>query len=723
MARVPLVEGPQVRTQALPGVRQQIATPQDAFGGVQAERLQQLGDMGQKLALHYRDEADQSRIDDALNQLRERELDYTYGEQDGYTRLKGVDALQRPSKKALSDEYTERYGLSIDEIEQSLGNDRQRALFRQRASERMTQFRGNLMNYEAQENQSYQLSVAEGTINTATREIAAFYNDPGKINEGVASIRAAAFKDGRLRGLAAEQVEARANKLVSGAHLAAIDQALATNNPLYAEQYLRTYKDQMDPGDLLKARAQVDEVASVYIGNAKASQVLAQFTRADEPSDMDRFMNLTGEVDIARLTDVTVQAESGGRRYGDDGQLLESPAGAKGEMQVMDATNRDPGFGVRPAQDDSPEERARVGRDYLQALVKRYDGNLAYTWAAYNAGPGRFEAAMKAAAEEGNPSAWLDKMPAETQTYVVKNLKAYQEGAGRPPVPNIAELHAQLANDPDLRSRPAALKKAQEQLDRQHALYLKGKTEVQSNAYAEAMRHIENGGRYDDIPKQIRDKINPNKWASLRKYEETVLGGGKQVSDLAVYQLLSGDPDRVRGMSDSEFYALRGDLSESDFKKFADMRGKPGATDKANPGALDLPMVNNVVDGRLRAMGLDPKAKSLSAGARVGAIRKTINDEVLLRQQAAGRKFDDAEITKVVDELFLKTRSFRDRSWLEAFRGEAGEVRKATLFGATVRDIPKEQRTALEADFKAMGVEEPTDQQMLEAFFMGELRR
>ena len=36
-------------------------------------------------------------------------------------------------------------------------------------------------------------------------------------------------------------------------------------------------------------------------------------------------------------------------------------------MQVMDATNRDPGFGVLPAQDDSPEERARVGRDYLQA--------------------------------------------------------------------------------------------------------------------------------------------------------------------------------------------------------------------------------------------------------------------------------------------------------------------------------------------------------------------
>ena len=55
--------------------------------------------------------------------------------------------------------------------------------------------------------------------------------------------------------------------------------------------------------------------------------------------------------------------------------------------------------------------------------------------------------------------------------------------------------------------------------------------------------------------------------------------------------------------------------------------------------------------------------------------------------------------------------------------GNADEVRKATLFGATVGDIPKELRTAIEADFRAQGIDEPTDQQMLEAFFMGDLRQ
>lgn len=713
MARVPLTEGPRVQTQALPGARVSVAAPIDAFGGANARRAGQLtqglGNAANAFALAEQ-EANQSRVDDALNKLREAELDLTYSQEAGYTNLKGVQALQRPDNKPLSDEYFERLNARTGELAGSLSNEAQKQAFQQRAQERLTTFRGNLMNYEGQENKNYQLSVAEGTIATASREMSAFYNDPDRINQAVGSIRAAAVKDGRLRGLSATQIEDRTTKIVSSAHLGAINQAIATNNPLYAEQYLRTYKNQMDPTDLLTARSHVDEIASVYIGNAKAQQALAVFTRAENPTDLDR------------VTAITMQSESGGRRFGADGQLLTSSAGAKGEMQVMDATNLDPGYGVRPAVDDSPDERARVGREYLGAMIKEYDGNLAYAWAAYNAGPGALNKALKAATDEGNPASWLDKLPRETQQYVAKNVQAYAKGEGKQAAPTLEELHARLEQDPDLQTRPKAMAKAREELNRRHTLYLKGQKETRSNAFAEAMKHIEQGGRYDSIPLEIRNQVDPSKWDDLRKYEDTVLGNGRQYSDLATYQLLSGDPDRVRGMSESEFYAQRQYLSESDFKKFSDMRGK-SPTGEKNPGALDLPMVNNVVDSRLQSMGLDPKAKSGTALARVGAIRKTINDEVLLRQQAEGRAFNDAEITKVVDELFLKTRSFKNEGWLARFTGAADEVRKATLFGATVSDIPKELRTSLEADFKAQGIEEPTDQQLLEAFFMGDLRQ
>ncbi len=62
---------------------------------------------------------------------------------------------------------------------------------------------------------------------------------------------------------------------------------------------------------------------------------------------------------------------------------LVSPAGAIGEMQLTPSTARR--LGVDPA--DSLQNY-RGGAAYLQSLMRRYDGDLIRTLAAYNAGPG-----------------------------------------------------------------------------------------------------------------------------------------------------------------------------------------------------------------------------------------------------------------------------------------------------------------------------------------------
>ena len=111
------------------------------------------------------------------------------------------------------------------------------------------------------------------------------------------------------------------------------------------------------------------------------------------------------------------QAESRGKRYAADGKTLTtSPKGALGEMQVMPKTITDPGFGVAPAKDKSPDEIARVGRDYLQAMLGKY-GDTEKALVAYNWGPG---ATDKWLASGAKPEA----LPAETRTYVqrVKGL-------------------------------------------------------------------------------------------------------------------------------------------------------------------------------------------------------------------------------------------------------------------------------------------------------------
>jgi hypothetical protein len=131
-----------------------------------------------------------------------------------------------------------------------------------------------------------------------------------------------------------------------------------------------------------------------------------------------RAMEDKGDLE-SRLRAVILQKESGGRRYDKSGNLLTSSKGAEGEMQVMPFTAMDPGFGVKPAQNKSPDELRRVGDDYASAMLKRYkDPKLAMI--AYNMGPGATDKWMAAGAD---PS----KLPKETQGYI-RNVNLAQGG-------------------------------------------------------------------------------------------------------------------------------------------------------------------------------------------------------------------------------------------------------------------------------------------------------
>jgi hypothetical protein len=78
--------------------------------------------------------------------------------------------------------------------------------------------------------------------------------------------------------------------------------------------------------------------------------------------------------------------ESRGRSFDSKGNILTSPKGAQGSMQVMPKTQVNPGFGVTPARDKSPEELERVGREYGIAMLNEFkDPKLAAM--AYNWGP------------------------------------------------------------------------------------------------------------------------------------------------------------------------------------------------------------------------------------------------------------------------------------------------------------------------------------------------
>lgn len=87
-----------------------------------------------------------------------------------------------------------------------------------------------------------------------------------------------------------------------------------------------------------------------------------------------------------------------------------SSKGAEGVMQVMPATQVQPGHGVTPVADNSPEEKQRVGEDYLRAMIDKYHGNQVLGLMGYNWG-------------EGNVDRWIKggmkgHIPRETKDYL-----------------------------------------------------------------------------------------------------------------------------------------------------------------------------------------------------------------------------------------------------------------------------------------------------------------
>lgn len=111
-------------------------------------------------------------------------------------------------------------------------------------------------------------------------------------------------------------------------------------------------------------------------------------------------------IPFEELVQRVIKQESGGN------PTAVSPVGAQGLMQVMPATARDPGFGVKPLADPfDPAENERFGRDYLGAMLSRYDNDPQAALAAYNWGPGNADKWVKGGKD-------MAALPGETRNYL-----------------------------------------------------------------------------------------------------------------------------------------------------------------------------------------------------------------------------------------------------------------------------------------------------------------
>lgn len=577
MPTVPVLNQNQVKQDPMTGAKFQ-AADFGAGGEMVGKAVQRFGQelaysadqLDQINAIH--DEAAAKRQDN-LGVDRIRDLLWT-GDNAFYTK-EGFDAGNaRPDVEKQLDAIR-------NELAGQLKNDRQREMFGRVFDRRLAQEREGIARYSIGQvsKEEERQSIARG-VNAAT-EAVTYADDPVRsetaIATGISEIRSRASK----QGWAPEVAKAEEAKYVSGIRAQQID-AKTRADPVTAMALVEKYRDQLLPEDEQKLRdtlfpAMMERQAVADI-DAYAGVVTDVVPSAPKPEP--------GQAPtMARMQAITAYSESRGREYNPDGSRVTSPKGARGVMQVMPGTARDPGYGIKPS-DGSPAEDARVGREKLAAMMRRYGGDPAKAWAAYNWGEGNVD---KAIAQRGD--AWLSAAPAETKAYVASNTAALgggQPGVGRysPRRDDLAGIYGWIDAQPwDFERKQQARAEADRRVARNDMLLRRQEQDAHDTALGLVDRLGDGFKSLTQLPPDLQRRLSPEDRHSFGELAKQNAAPKPRQTDDAFYLRMSDtyalDKRAFLAISPAE---ARKKLSDSDWDKYVNMR-----KDALSPGAAKTP--------------------------------------------------------------------------------------------------------------------------------------
>ena len=596
MARVPVVSNRSIAN-VDPEVQGQFrgSTPRDFLGPAVTQfgnRLSQAANEVDAIEATY-DEADATRI---ANEYRDFERERLRTGENAYLSTRGFTA-----GNGQEEVVTELQDFS----EGLLGNarsDRAQQMARRALNERLNTSKNTIASHSLTEMQAAREEQSQARVAGAvTDAIDARGTDQFAVNLALAQQELGG--QALRQGWSSEKLQLEDERLVSNAFsrtALAID--AEDGNPTRALQFVEDNADRIIPDDEARLIAQlsprVDQAwarDTLAMRVASASSYVAD-ARAPEPET---------EGGGANLDDITAQTESGNRDFDANGNVVTSPVGARFAMQVMPATARDPGFGLRPANPDDPQDMNRLGREYRAVMEERYGGDLSKMWAAYNAGPGRTDQAIAAHGDN-----WLAHMPAETRDYVRKNISALERAGGN--VSRAGIDAAGMNDDPRLNSR------AMRQVVDDYIADNPQLSERRRNAlYAEADRMVsvaraDRAQAEGDADRRLQDWLtenmaDPNSLTSIDQIPAAILSGTSVSAQAAINSRIQTTQTRIQAERDAEKAAELAQLEQQAiFELYTMTDAELAQVDmRQYAGRIGLDKLGPWVDRQQRAAGGD----------------------------------------------------------------------------------------------------------------------
>jgi hypothetical protein len=191
---------------------------------------------------HEEERINTLRAEDAFSKLRDRQLDLTYGQENGFTKLKGSDAVTKP----VLTEWSKRFQDSETAIKADLTNDFQRQKFDKRAEVARLQFKEGILRHLATEGDTYSKEVFDGVVKSEEQSSVARWDSPNDIASSLARVQNAVEERSDRYGWAPDYKNIVLKEANGKIHSAVIQQAIANNQNGYAQEWYEKHKDEID---------------------------------------------------------------------------------------------------------------------------------------------------------------------------------------------------------------------------------------------------------------------------------------------------------------------------------------------------------------------------------------------------------------------------------------------------------------------------------------------
>lgn len=725
MARLSLPTQNQIAPGQVPGV--QVDAPMSQAGAVGAaqigaagQAITQAAEQGARIQIDVLERANTLRVNQAMNEVRRRALDLEYGP-DGFRARKGEAAMPMSfDGKTLVSAYDERYQKGVDDVFATLGNDAQREVFRQQAGQLGLAFQAQAQTHEFAEMRTYEMSVLDGGIMTASEEAAVAYDNPQRVEAAIAQIGTLAEEKLRVHGgLSANERTARIQVLQSASVMQVIKAAADNDDLSLARGYAAKYDDVLTADDKLKFDAMITPAMDAELARTITAEVFSG-------SDAAPRAEITGEdVVLEAPVDAPITSRQGARN---------APAtrgGGRGSTQHGGNDYGSPiGTSVRASAAGRVKFAGERGGYGNLVIVEHADGRE--TWYAHLSEIGVRQgqnvdsrAQIAKTGDTGNVTGphlhyevRVGGRPVDPSTQLgQRNAGAARraDAPARPQGPPATRLEAHERADAMLGSRATPEQRAavRREVDRTWALREEAREDQAASAVESAQTWLAaNNGNFAGMPASLRAAVPAKYMDDLIRYGEAFAKKDEvRETPPEIYALISDDR-ALFALSDAEFLSARARMNSNDWEAAARRRGaRNSPTREQEQNALNIPRdrVNAITAPFFRDLGI-PREGGTTGGRnterlrRIGAVQQVVDEYILEAQRTAGRQLNDVELRALAGRVFSMPTTIQRGLW------GTTQVPTLSLNESQIKDTP--QWDTVKQRLARRGLQNPTDTQI-----------